>query len=142
MAASDRVDTIFEAHLAAYWTAAPLYFENDPDQPDSTAEAWVYIENESFVDAQASIGAGPGEGGDIWRERGELTLYVLVQIGRGTKKGRKLRDQLAALFMRENGQIDAVRCLDVRRTAGLSWELEGKGNFWALPLRIEWQADS
>lgn len=141
MAASDLADSAIEAHLAAHWSAAPLFFENEPDMPGSDLEAWVYVENESFVTAQASVGAGAEAGGDLWRERGELTLHVLVPAGRGTKQGRVLRDQLAALFMRENAQIGPVRFLDVRKTGGLRWEGEANGNWWAMPLRIEWQAD-
>lgn len=142
MAASDQADTVFEAHLAAHWSETPIYFENEPEEPGTTAHVWVYAENEGHMQAQASFGAGPEEGGNLWRERGELTLHVMVPVGDGTKHGRAVRDRLAALFIRENSVIGPVRILEVMRSGGLRWEGESNGNWWAMPLRVQWEADS
>jgi hypothetical protein len=143
MAASDAADTLFEAHLAANWNATPLYTENDGEEHEDSRVYFVYWETESDVEEQASMGAGEDEGtGDLHRETGVLRLYVVGPSGDGTKKGRLLRDQLAALFTRANRDIGTVTCLRLRRTGGLVWEGEKNGNWWAFPLIVEWERDN
>lgn len=136
MAASDETDQAFEDYLLANWSRCPLFFENDEDEPHDPQQSWVYVENESDDDDQESIGAGEG---NLWREVGTLRLYVLIPIGSGAKAGRLLRDALADLL--KGQEIGPVTCGAAHRVAGLRWEGEGNGNWWAMPLTIDWTRD-
>lgn len=136
--ASFAAYTALRGFLEAHWSSTLLCFENGATEPPQDAQAaWVYVEIESDEDSQSSIGAGAE---NSWRETGDMTLYVLIPAGAGTGDGRALRDQLADLF--RAAQIGQIVCTRMRRTGGISWEGEGTGNYWGLPLVVEWHMDS
>jgi|GEM_PF-1815273 len=127
--------------LEANFTAATLYFENeDATPPDAGLDVrWVYVEIEGDEEDQASIGGGSADE-NIWRETGTIKAYVIVPVGEGVGAGNDLRDQLADAL--RGLQTGGVVCRRMSRVAGLSWEGNGNGNWWALPLVVEFYRDA
>tara|TARA_R110002074_G_scaffold21173_5_gene66097 strand:+ start:14382 stop:14813 length:432 start_codon:yes stop_codon:yes gene_type:complete len=142
MAASDATDAAFEAHFAENFDGVRAVFENDADPEITGRDPWVYIENESDEDDQASLGAGSasGHGDNLMRETGRVGFYVLVPIGSGRKAARQLRDQIVAAFAAQD--IGPVTCRAAHRVSGYAWDgVHANGNWQAFPVLIDWYRD-
>lgn len=139
MASSAAYDAL-RGYLEAHFTSAPLFFENEEVDPPETAATWVYVEIESDEDDQESIGSGNPDA-ELWREHGVLRAHVLVPVGAGVAAGNATRDAIAQLF--RGLQIDSLICRAIHRRGGLRWEEFGvsNGNWWALPLTVDWYLD-
>ena len=129
MAASDATDAAFEAHFAENFDGVRAVFENDADPEITGRDPWVYIENESDEDDQASLGAGSasGHGYNLMRETGR-------------KAARQLRDQIVAAFAAQD--IGPVTCRAAHRVSGYAWDgVHANGNWQAFPVLIDWYRD-
>lgn len=137
--ASSAAYTAIHDFLVANWLAPlpGLRFENDGQDPPADGSAFVYVEIESEEDDQASIGGGDQPDDNLWREVGGVSIEVLIERGTGTAQGRIWRDQLGALF--KGLTLAGIKFRTQRFLAGTPYE--GNGNYFSLPLVIEFERD-
>lgn len=133
MASSAAYDTLV-GHLRDNWNTTVIVEENSFDKLDA-GTPWLYVECWSDDDDQESIGAGePTE--NMWREFGWLRITVLVKAGSGGAHARTLRDQLVDLF--RGLRLDDIVLRTIHRAGGETWDGAPRGNWYGLPLIIDW----
>lgn len=120
-------------YLDAQWTTTRITWGND-NLGDENTQPWVHADITGTSYEQQSIGAGSVTD-NRWVEEGVLFMNVMVHSGQGTDLARSYADTLVNLF---RGQ-DFSQMEFLRFSVGLGEVATENGNWWALPISIEWE---
>jgi hypothetical protein len=122
-------------YLEAQWSTTPLAWDNEAfRQPDPAEPApYVLVQITGGQYEQMTIGAETRTA-NRWQEEGELLLSVIVPMGTSSLLARQIADALFALF--RGLQLDDIEFRDA--SIGLGVAAEDRGQWWLLPLRINW----
>lgn len=139
--ASGTVASAFRTWLEANWTTTPIQWENETfDRPVPTAypttpAAFLVVEFSGNRYEQASLGSG-SPAAERWVETGAVMIYCLVQAGAGALLAHQYVETLATA-------LRGVVLPGTIRVEGMSLGDGGPGdedgNWWQLPLRVEWR---
>lgn len=120
-------------YLDAQWTTTRITWGND-NLGDEHADPWVHADVTGSSYEQESMGAGVVTD-NRWVEVGMLFMSVMVKSGTGTDLARSYADTLVNLF---RGQ-DFAQIEFQRFSIGLGQVSTENGNWWELPVSIEWE---
>lgn len=139
--ASGTVYSAIEAYLLENWTTTPLVFENQTSMNDGSpvppaSGPWVEVEMTGTVYGQQSIGMSD-QADNRWDEEGMLFLNVNVPSGTGSGTARTYAKSLADLFRGRTLLSGSLEFMDAFIGHGQASEREG--NWWLLPVDIEWR---
>jgi uncharacterized protein DUF4128 len=145
--AADAVYDAIKAHLetaanvavladAATGVVPPFRFENEAfTKPD--AAPWIAVAMTGVLYGQQSIGAHT-QAGNRWDETGHVWLSVFVPTGTGGSRARQMAKMLADIFRGLNTLLSGnLEFMD--SFIGEGEPAEDEGNWYMLPLAIEWR---
>jgi len=129
--ATDTTYAAVRALLEAEFTEAPLYWENELQDPP--AATWVLVEFAGDAFEQTSIGAGERRD-NRWVESGIVYLHVMAPRGAGAEEPRRIARLLAEVF-RDVTELSPN--IEFARTSiGLGGVSDPDGAFWRLPVSV------
>ena len=116
------------------WSATPVWYENEFEEPPSDPDAFVYVEvfGDSF--GQETTGA-PQE--NLWEEAGTAYLHVHVPKGTGSMIARQHAHGLQQLFREQD--IEGLKIDEMSLGAGQPGREFPL--YWALTLTLFWRRD-
>ena|SRR3990167_302704 len=117
------------------WSTTPIRWEND-SLADPTDDHWIYVEMTGTLYAQMSIGAG-AQTDNRFDEEGLLWIHVMAKTGIGTQTARQYAKQIADIFRGVTLLSGNLEFLDARIGRGVPGESDGQ--WWRLPIEIEWR---
>lgn len=147
----DAACEIVRAHMVANFTGVPLQWENEtppsapwpPTDGSGNPLPWGEGSFRHVRDEQRSIGA-PGD--QDWEEGGALVVWLFVPRMGGQRRGRQLRELLAAAFRGRDlpgvgGSVEITGLLPDDSDDAEPGDTEsGKaGPWWRRGLRIEFE---
>jgi hypothetical protein len=114
----------------------PIRFENDDQFAVPDAKPWISMALSGVVYGQASIGAS-AQADNLWDEKGELWLVVIVPKGSGGSQARSIAKKLADIFRGLQLLDDDLEFLDA--FIGQGGPAQEEGSWYELPLVIDWR---
>lgn len=126
-----------KAYLDANWTSSTLVYENSDTPQPATPVPFVFVEISGNMYDQASVGA---DRENLFREDGSVWLHVMVPSGTGSLLARQHGEALVEM-LRSSELLDG-RLVFRTASVGLGEAGTEDGNYWRLPIRIDWQLDT
>ncbi|MCB1499713.1 MAG: hypothetical protein KDK07_07960 [Bauldia sp.] len=114
----------------------PIRFENEAFTKPNPPAPWISVALTGVLYGQQSIGESV-QADNRWDERGHLWLPVFVAAGAGASQPRRLAKKLADLFRGLTLLSGDLEFMDA--FIGEGGPAEEEGNWYELPLAIEWR---
>ncbi|MBN9022170.1 MAG: hypothetical protein J0H08_08775 [Rhizobiales bacterium] len=133
LGSADVTDAIEDPSTA---TVPPIRFENERFEKPNPPAPWIAMALTGVVYGQQSIGAGQ-QSDNRWDEAGDLWLQVHVPSGSGASRAWELARVLADQFRGLRLMSDDLEFMDA--FIGQGGPAEEEGNWFMLPLSIEWR---
>jgi hypothetical protein len=135
--ATDTTYAAVRGMLETQFTAAPLYWENEIQDPP-TDTTWVLVEFAGDAYEQTSIGAGE-RADNRWVESGIVYLHIMSPRGAGAQEPRRIARLLAEVF-RDVTELSPNIEFD-RTSIGLGGMSDPDGAFWRLPMSVSYERE-
>lgn len=116
-------------------TVPPFRFENEAfSKPDGTP--WIAVAMTAVLYGQQSIGASL-QADNRWDEAGHAWFSIFVAVGTGASRARQLAKMLADIFRGLHLLNGSLEFMD--SFIGEGEPAQDEGNWYMLPLAIEWR---
>lgn len=124
------------------FVALPRYWPNSEAQPaiDAAPNGFVYSEIRMADGRQESLGT---EGNRLFRDYGELVVWVCVPRGSSAGTAEQYAQQIRALFapVHLSDVLINSRAIGKGRDGSYNQSDDASHRVWCIPVIIEWSSD-